>query len=252
MRGHSELARILMAISNDEELVKNTLSKLAKQFDIKYGENAENEEKDPDHKIKVGLLYDSIITSSPIVVNDGNFRQIIEERFNKGSHLMLYDPIIADSVIDYYELVFEPIAFGEDCYLCLVSPKDNLDARVDNALYRLSLNYSSINNDENEKEIIKRNLSLWKGSNLLDNYYKMAHKPTDWARALKTLFVELNFSNADTKAYFLFIELLLNKKFDNINEREVWRNAFGREKNASFKKSKTAASAKSSNCVAKM
>ena len=124
MIGHSELSRILMAISNDEELVKNTLSKLAKQFEIKYGEFAENEEKDPDHKIKVGLLYDSIVTSSPIVVNDGNFRQIIKGRFVKGTHLLLYDRIIADSVIDYYELVFEPLAFGKDYYLCLVSPKE--------------------------------------------------------------------------------------------------------------------------------
>lgn len=238
MIGHSELARILMAISNDEELVKNTLSKLAKQFEIKYGEFAENEEKDPDHKIKVGLLYDSIVTSSPIVVNDGNFRQIIKERSDKGTHLILYDRIIADSVIDYYELDFEPIAFGEDCYLCLVSPKEmdypicedpclvspkEIEDRIDRVFRQFEKLKSK--SGENAKEMIKDFLNDLKIEGLIDNSYKIKNrnKQIGIIRKMYKLFNDLNCSFFPIE-YPLFLELLLDEKFE-IKEKEKWSKA---------------------------
>lgn len=239
MRGHSELARILMAISNDEKLVKNTLSKLAKQFEIKYGENAENEEKDPDHRIKVGLLYDSIVTSSPIVVNDGNFRQIIKERSDKGTHLMLYDRIIADSVIDYYELVFESIAFGEDCYLCLVSPKDNLDNgaddsiddRINSALDLLSLNKMLV--IDNAKELIKKHLEKWKKQKLVNDCYEIDYNEKSKmpkVKAIYYLFRELNLKQNDACLCFQFMGKLFGKEIDNEKVKESWRNSIQRYK----------------------
>lgn len=238
MIGHSELARILMAISNDEELVKNTLSKLAKQFEIKYGEFAENEEKDPDHKIKVGLLYDSIVTSSPIVVNDGNFRQIIKDRFVKGTHLLLYDRIIADSVIDYYELVFEPLAFGKDYYLCLVSPKEmdypicedpcvvspkEIEDRIDRVFRQFEKLKSK--SGENAKEMIKDFLNDLKIKGLIDNSYKIKNrnKQIGIIRRMYKLFNDLNCSFFPIE-YPLFLELLLDEKFE-IKEKEKWSKA---------------------------
>lgn len=234
MRGHSELARILMAISNDEELVKNKLSKLAKQFEIKYGEN---EEKDPDHKIKVGLLYDSIVTSSPIVVNDGNFRQIIKERSDKGTHLMLYDRIIADSVIDYYELVFDPIAFGENCYLCLVSPKDNLDDRINSALDLLGLNEISI--IDNAKELIKKHLEKWKKQKLVNDCYEIDYNEKSKmpkVKAIYYLFRELNLKQNDACLCFQFMGKLFGKEIDNEKVKESWRNSIQRYKRKVVKK----------------
>lgn len=228
MIGHSELARILMAISNDEELVKNTLSKLAKQFEIKYGEFAENEEKDPDHKIKVGLLYDSIVTSSPIVVNDGNFRQIIKERSDKGTHLMLYDRIIADSVIDYYELVFDPIAFGKNCCLCLVSPKDNLDDRINSALDLLRLNEISI--IDNAKELIKEHLEKWKKQKYVNDCYEIDYNEKSKmpkVKAIYYLFEELKI-HPGAQICFQFMESLFGKKIDNIKVRNTWRSSIQR------------------------
>lgn len=252
MIGHSELARILMAISNDEKLVKNTLSKLAKQFEIKYGENAENEEKDPDHKIKVGLLYDSIVTSSPIVVNDGNFRQIIKERSDKGTHLMLYDRIIADNVIDYYELVFESIAFGEDCYLCLVSPKDNLDDstndgivdsrdnsiddRINSALDLLGLNEMSI--IDNAKELIKNHLGKWKKQKLVNDCYEIDYNEKSKmpkVKAIYYLFEGLKI-HPGAQICFQFMESLFGKKIDNKNVRDSWRSSIQRYKRKVVKK----------------
>ena len=244
MIGHSELARILMAISNDEELVKNTLSKLAKQFEIKYGEFAENEEKDPDHKIKVGLLYDSIVTSSPIVVNDGNFRQIIKERSDKGTHLMLYDRIIADSVIDYYELVFVPIAFGENCYLCLVSPKDNLDDAADDSVDdRIDRVFRQINtlkskSSENAKKIIKVYLNDWKKMGLIDNSYKIKsrNKPQEVVNKIYNLFNDLNYS-LSSDDFIHFIELLFDDKIEE-NKKGSWRSAINRGNPTTKTKSK--------------
>lgn len=238
MKENSELARILMTISKDKELVKNILSNLAKQFKIKYGENAEKEEKDPNHEIEVALAYDSIVTSCPIIVNDANFKQIIEDRFVKGTHLLLYDRIIADSVIDYYELVFEPLAFGKDYYLCLVSPKEmdypicedpclvspkEIEDRIDRVFRQFEKLKSK--SGENAKEMIKDFLNDLKIEGLIDNSYKIKNrnKQIGIIRKMYKLFNDLNCSFFPIE-YPLFLELLLDEKFE-IKEKEKWSKA---------------------------